>query len=272
MNECACGCGGRNVSRAALIITDIFLVCCFPIYTKFTALAALADKVQFEAAAGNEAAQQVIVDHLKTLVGSHANDPWLLLIAAQVLWSAGQTKEALQCVSSSHAAASTHLELMITALQIYLKLDRLDLARQQLQAMKQADEDGILTQLASVYVSLALGTTGAADAVHLLNALSEQYGYSVYLLNLTACALMQQGDYAAAEQKLDECLREYQASPEVPPLPDTYINAICCSVQQSKSPVTFLQQLQQLFPRHAYCAGWERVVAAFDREAVKYKV
>jgi len=236
------------------------------------ALAALADKVQFDAAAGNEAAQQAIVDHIKTLVGSHSQDPLLLLIASQVLLSAGQTKEALQCVSSSHAA-STHLELMITALQVYLKLDRLDLARQQLQAMKQLDEDGILTQLASVYVFLASGATGAADAVHVLNALSEQYGCSVYLLNLTACALMQQGDYAGAEQKLDECLREHQqSSPEVPPLPDTLINAICCTVQQGKSPATYLQQLQQLFPRHAYCAGWERVVAAFDREAVKYKV
>jgi hypothetical protein len=153
------------------------------------------------------------------------------------------------------------------ALQIYLKIDRLDLARQQLATLKRADEDSVLTQLGSVYVNLATGSTGAADAVHALNSLSEQYGPSPFLLNLMACALMQQGDYIGAELKLQECVKDYAESKV---LPDTLINLICCTVHQNKSPAQYVQQLQQEYPKHSYCGALERVVQAFDREAVKY--
>ena len=60
-------------------------------------------------------------------------------------------------------------------LQIFIKIDRLDLAREQLQLLKQADEDSMLAQLGSVYVHLATGSTGAADAAHSLNSLTEQH-------------------------------------------------------------------------------------------------
>jgi coatomer protein complex subunit epsilon len=228
-----------------------------------SALQALSIKALFDAANGNEVAQSPLIDQLKSLVGSKP-EPSVHLTASQVLLASGQVKEALQCV---HAGAIP--EQVSMALQIYLKLNRLDLAQQQLEKLKRGDEDSILAQLGSVYINLAKGSTGAPDAVHSINSLSEQYGPSPYLLNLMACALMQQGDYVAAEQKLDECIRE-QGGETV--LPDTLINMIGCHVQQNKSADAYVNQMKEQYPTHAFCAGLDRVVSAFDRESVKYKV
>ena len=202
------------------------------------------------------------MDQIKTMLGGDAA-PLVQLTAAHVLLAAGQTKEALQCVY--HGSTMEHIAF---ALQIYLKLDRLDLATKQLQLLRQKDEEAVLTQLCSVYVNLATGLTGCDDAVHSLNSLTEQYGPSGVLLNLMSCALMQQGDYEKAEGKLEECLRDH---PETP-IPDTLINLICCLVQQNKPAQEYVSQMKQQYPGHAFCSGLERVTTAFDRESIKYKV
>jgi coatomer protein complex subunit epsilon len=228
--------------------------------TLYTGLQALSLKAQFESA-GDDSAKAAIVDQLKSFVASNPV-PAVQLAAAHVLLAADQTKEALQCV---HGGAT--IEHIATILQIYLKIDRLDLAKKQLQILKQQDEDAVLTQLGSVYCNLASGSTGAADAVHSLNSMTEQYGASPLLLNLMATALMQQGDFSAAEEKLQECLRDHET-----PVADTLINLISCSVQQSKSADQYIGEMKQQYPSHAFCAGLDRVTAAFDREAVKYMV
>lgn len=211
------------------------------------------------------------MDNIKSLAGSHASNPSVQLTASHMLLAAGQVKEALQCVYSASTTAATSnitLEHGLMALQIYLRIDRIDLARQQLSRLRASDEDSILTQLGSVYVNLATGSSGAADAIHTLNSLSEQYGPSPMLLNLTACALMQQGDYAAAELKLQECDKDFS---EFKTMPDTLINLICCTVHQAKPATEVVREMQSKFPNHAYTLGLERVVQAFDRESVKYK-
>ncbi|GKY97793.1 hypothetical protein MPSEU_000737500 [Mayamaea pseudoterrestris] len=191
---------------------------------------------------------------------------------AHMLLTAGQVKAALQCVNAAAATTATSsitMEHGLMSLQIYLRIDRLDLARQQLSRLRSSDEDSVLTQLGSVYVNIASGSTGAADAVHSLSMLSEQYGPSPLLLNLVACALMQHDDYAGAEFKLQECIKDFA---EFKTMPDTLINLICCSMQQAKPATAVVLELQSKFPQHPYTVGLERVVQAFDREAVKYKV
>mmetsp|Transcript_21302 Transcript_21302/g.27510 ORF Transcript_21302/g.27510 Transcript_21302/m.27510 type:complete len:294 (+) Transcript_21302:92-973(+) len=231
--------------------------------TDTPALQALALKAQFELAVGSEEAQTLLVDQLKSLAMSNPI-PSIQLTTAQVLLAAGQTKEALQQVYLG--ATMDHISMI---LQIYLKLDRLDLAKQQYNMLRQADEDAILTQLAQVYTSLASGSTGAADALHALNSLTEQYGASPLLLNLTAVGLMSQGDFAGAQSKLEECLRDFS---EVVMIPDTLINLITCTVQQNKSADELVSQMKDQFPAHSFCAGLDRVVSAFERESIKYRV
>jgi coatomer subunit epsilon len=233
-------------------------------------------KAQYEAAAntpGNEETMEHIVDQIKTIVASNDNDstPSVQVYAASVLLAAGQTKEALTLV---HTGSS--MEQIALCLQIYLKMDRLDLAQQQFNLMKRGDEDAVLTQLGHVYVALATGASGAADALHTVNQLSEQYGSSPLLLNLQAAALMLQGDYATAESKLQECLRDYS---DVAVIPDTLVNLVVCTVHNANAANNkmatiqgYVGHMQQQFPSHPFLAGLDRVTSAFDREAIKYKV
>jgi coatomer protein complex subunit epsilon len=221
----------------------------------------------------DEARRDQILEQLKALLASAASNdtvtPALQLLAAQTFLAAGQTKEALSCV---HWGVS--MEQIALSLQIYLKLDRLDLAQEQLSLLKQADEEAILTQLAQVYLHICTGASAAQDAIHHLNSLSEQYGPSPLLLNLMACAYMVVGQYGLAEARLQECRTELASTGAMatPHAADTLINLIVCLQHQNKSNTDLLEDMQKGFPGHAFCQGLDRVVSAIDRESIKYRV
>ena len=232
---------------------------------------ALSLKAQFEAAAGNTSKQHRILDQLKTLASSDSdNTTTAQLTAAQVCLAADDTASAWNFVSNT-----TTPEMMACKLQILLKLDRPDLAQQQLALMKKENEESILGDLASVYLQLYQGSSQAGDAEHTLTALTEQYGPSVLLLNLMAAALAVQGDYAAAETKLMEALKDFN---EIQPQHETYINLIAVLHQQNKKAEaaamveTLLGSALPNATSLAFQEGLQRVTAAFDREAIKYKV
>lgn len=226
-------------------------------------------KAQYEAAAGNTAKQSRILDQLKTLASSDPNTT-AQLTAAQVCLASDDTASAWNFISNA-----TTPEMMACKLQILLKLDRPDLAQQQLTLMKKENEESVLGELASVYLQLYQGSSQAGDAEHTLNALTEQYGPSVFLLNLLAAALAVQGDYAAAETKLMEALKDFG---EIQPQHETYTNLIAVLHQQNKKTEaaamvdTLLGSTLPNATSLAFKEGLQRVTAAFDREAIKYKV
>ena len=80
------------------------------------------------------------------------------------------------------------MEHLATCVQLYIKIDRLDLANNALNLLKQVDEDSILAQLTSAYLAIAKGSSHSNDAAHILGGLSKQYGPSLMLLNCTVVA------------------------------------------------------------------------------------
>lgn len=164
------------------------------------------------------------------------------------------------------------MEQILLKLQIYIKMNRNDLAKEQLTLLQQADEESILTQLGSVYTAVANGRSHAQDAIHVLSSLSEQYGPSIMLLNCTAVAYMVNEQYDAAEGALSQALAELSDSQTDV---DVLINLLVCSQHQGKSPDVmepYLAQLKAGYPTHPFVEGLMRVEAAFDRETVKYAV
>ena len=243
---------------------------------------------EYEQAVQNQADESVrstIIDQLKALTqqqsqtgggsSSGSTTSCCQLITAQVLVQENQLASAYDFIGGSN-----QLELLSTKCQILLKLDRYDLAQELVTYMKSIDEESIVTQLCSVYIHLATeGRTGANDAEHTINALSEQYGPSTYLLNLAACTYLTKGQYNEAEQKLVECINEYHSTTSTAEggntsSPDTFINLITAYVQQNKMKESYqtLEQLKLYYPTHPYHAGMERITTAFDRETLKYKV
>lgn len=207
--------------------------------------------------------QALLIPQMQMLLGDGV-DSSTQVTAAQVFLMAGMKKEALQCVHQGRS-----LEQISLALQIYLQLDRIDLAQKQLALLRSTDEDSILTQLGSVYIALATGSSAAKDAVHTLSQMSEQYGPSVFLLNLLACAYMQAGQYSLAETKLEQARQELSSSAAASP--DTLVNLIVAYQYQQKPTAPLVQTLQQQFPNHFLSKGLEMVHGAFERESIKYR-
>ena len=224
-------------------------------------LKAIQLKAQYEQATTEEA-QVAVVEQMKVLAAAEGGSNNVQLYASQLYMQHGMTKDALKCV---HLGST--MEHVSMSLQIYLKLDRIDLAQDQLSSLRQTDEDAVLTSLGSIHISLATGRSTAADALHVCNALSEQYGPSPLLLNLMACAHMTLAAYDEAEQRLLECKREFPGAPN----PDTLINLIVCSQYLGKDSTPLLGELKEGFPAHPFVAAWSRVEGAFERESIKYK-
>lgn len=208
-----------------------------------------------------------IITKLKNLLYNNPSEVTtsLQLTAAHVFLRHNLTREALQCV---HLGVS--MEHIAICLQIYLKIDRLDLAESQLSLLKQADEDAILTQLGSVYYNIAKGKSASGEALHSLSMLSEQYGPSIMLLNTTAVAHLVAGNYPAAEGVLLEA-KEEMASTGVKNA-DTLINLIVCASQMGKDSSSYVEEMKKVHQNHPFVEGLERVENAFERESLKYAV
>ena len=210
------------------------------------------------------------VDAMKTLLADPSSaasaTPTLGLVAAHLLLSAGKTSDALACVASG-----SFMEHQALARQIYIKIDRIDLAKQQLDTMRAADEDAILPQLGSAYVDIANGSSTAADAIHHLATLQEQYGASLMLLNSAAVAHMTAGNYSEAEMSLSEANAEFNGAADA----DTLVNTVVCYQHMGRSAADIdpiLSALKSQFPAHPFVEGLKRVEGALERESIKYKV
>lgn len=201
-----------------------------------------------------------MIPQLQSLLGDGVS-PRVQATAAHVFLKADMKKEALQCV---HQGLT--MEQVGLCVQIYILLDRLDLAEQALQQLRRTDEDSMLTQLSSVQVALATGSSMAGEAVHTLTQISEQYGPSPMLLNLMACAHMQGGNYAEAERKLAQAREEFSADDV-----DTLVNLIVASQYQFKPIGEYVGALKKQYPTHFLSLGLDTVGGAFDREAIKYR-
>lgn len=210
--------------------------------------------------------REAVVDELKVLLATSgaAADTSLQLAACHVFMAANLLKEALQCV---HMGLT--MEHLAMCVQIYLRIDRIDLAEESLNLLKQADEDSILAQLTSAYVAIATGRSRSDDAVLLLSGLSEQYGPSLMLLNCTAVANMVGAKYEAAEGNLKAAVDEFGGGDNA----DTLVNLVVCSQhlgRKGEEIEKYLTALRGGCRDHPFVQGLAQVEGAFEREAGKY--
>lgn len=210
--------------------------------------------------------RESIVDELKALLAdpASASNTSLQLAACHVYLAANLLREALQCV---HMGLT--MEHLAMCVQIYIKIDRLDLANDALNLLKQADEDSILAQLTSAYVAISTGKSRSDDAVHILSGLSEQYGPSLMLLNCMAAANMVGAKYEAAEGNLKEAVAEFGGQNDA----DTLVNLVVCAQHLGRKGgeiEKYLSALKMGCVDHPFVQGLVQVEGAFEREANKY--
>ena len=211
---------------------------------------------------------------------SYNTDSSLQLFAGYAFLHLGLLKEALQLQSVQFGISMEHIALK---LQIYMKYDRLDLAKEQLQLMKQVDEDATLTVLCSAMIATmgggVSGKDGGEEAVYMYQTLSEQYGPSLMLLNGLAVAYMKCGNFEAAAVQIEEALTNAMdddsnsnGNGNGRVVADCLVNAV--AIYQNLGNVSkvesTLQTLKSKYGGHPYVSALNTVEQAFQRVCAQY--
>jgi len=187
-----------------------------------------------------------------------ANNNKTLIIIAATLFAHIDVKESLRVLKKG-----SNMEQFAMLVQLYLRIDRLDLAQQQLKTMKGIDEDHTLSQLATAWV--AINTQGKAqDAAYIYDELIDKYSATAMLLNGLAAAKMQLHQYEEAETQLQDALNK------APSDPDTLANLIAVSYHLQRSPNVinrYMSQLKSKDPNHELLGLMATFESAFDRTA-----
>ena len=166
-------------------------------------------------------------------------------------------KGAVKCL---HTAQTMEHQVMLV--QLYLRMDRVDIAQKQVMKMKQIDEDCTLSTMAQAWVNMASQPQKAQEAAYIYEELSDKYGASCLLLNGQAVAKMHLGAYDEAETLLTDALNK------TPGDNDTLANLIVVGQHLNRGDdITqrYLTQLKKQAPNHQLVAALATFEGAFDR-------
>mmetsp|Transcript_11992 Transcript_11992/g.20422 ORF Transcript_11992/g.20422 Transcript_11992/m.20422 type:complete len:294 (+) Transcript_11992:418-1299(+) len=196
------------------------------------------------------------------LVDETSKDNQMLqIMAASAFADADDTKEALRALR-----ATGNLEISALRVQIYLGMNRVDLATKELESMQSLDDDSALTQLSLARIHLASGGEKYQEAAYIYQEQIDKTIASALLLNGLAASYMQMKKFGEAEKYLEEAL---QKSPQDV---DVLINSISCAVNLRKPIKPFLSALRGAAPSHPLLSQLDACKAEFARVASEHQI
>jgi len=211
----------------------------------------------------NKQEKEIVLVTLKEWLsdGNVANNSTLQIVAATIYYHEGNFEEAMRCVYQSNS-----MEGLALLIQIYLRINRIDLAEKELKNLQQQDEDATVTLLATAWVNLALGGEKVQDSLSTFQELLDKYNPTVLLLNGLAACSIQMKRYSEAEKYL------LQAIEKNPSDPDTLVNLIACYQQMGKPTEVVNRQINQLktaASSHHWLLSLQKTETDFDNFANK---
>jgi coatomer protein complex subunit epsilon len=197
-------------------------------------------------------------------------DPTLQLVAAQIFYEQGNLKQSLvlACEDSSENLAKLSLQV-----QIYLKLDRIDLAEKKVKEMQDLDDDDTLTRITTAWVHLAKGGNGITEANNIFQELLSNFGSTVKLLNGIAACQIRLKNYSGAFQSLKQA-RDISLASKEKVHADTLINSIVCLQHHKPGSKDIIEKITSEFqlqhPDHPWLKQMEEMGKSFDRYSENY--
>jgi len=210
---------------------------------------------------GNEDTKELSLATLKEWMsdGVAANNPFLQIVAATIYIYEEKYEDAMRCVYQANS-----LEGLSLLVQIYLKINRLDLAEKELRGMQKIDDDSTVTQLTQVWVQISLGGELVNDALSTLQDLSNKFGTTGYLLNLMGICCINLKRFPDAEKYFLQALEKNSSDV------DTLVNLIACHQHQGKPAENItreINQLKALAPKSSFVRNLQKADEDFDKYA-----
>ncbi|ORY01163.1 hypothetical protein K493DRAFT_278255 [Basidiobolus meristosporus CBS 931.73] len=188
------------------------------------------------------------------------------IVLGTLFYREGLYEDALRLLSKH----SRNLECVALIVQIYLKLNRIDLARRELNSTKNWAEDAILAQLIEAWIGVQIGGAKYQEAFYIFEELSQNLAATtVKLLNGQAICNIHMGRYPEAESLLLEALNKSQSDP------DTLVNLIVCANLTGKPDELvddYTTQLKNIAPEHPYLKDLEAKSQLFEECAKRYPI
>lgn len=214
----------------------------------------------------NESKRESIISELDSQLGSlNVTNPLVLLIIANIYVCAENYETALKVLYNVDTASS--LESSALAVVIYLKLDRIDLAKKETKKMVEVDEDAIISQLAVAWVSMASGEK-LQDAYFTFQEQADKNSATSSLLNGQALCQINQGKYDEAQSLLQDALDKDSNNP------DAMVNMIVLNQHLGK-PIEvsnrLISQLKDSHKNHPFVRDLIQKENEFSRIAQHYQ-
>ena len=204
-------------------------------------------------------------DHIKS-------DPTLIILAAHMYIAVGDYKQALPLVSND----AENLEKLALTVIIYLYIDRADLASKTLKAMSDLDDDDTLTQLCTVWTTLATSHNNMEklnEADGILQGLNDAFGVSVVVHNaMGVCALLRH-QYHDAFRSF-KAARDLSVSNGTPITEESLSNTLVALNHRSRGEseliVKVLAELKEKWNEGEYVKRTKTLEDLFDKHSATY--